>query len=209
MNRRARENCPAAPLVKAVIDRIVSAVLLVLAAPLCLLIAVAIKSSSRGPVLFRQVRCGHKGSEFVTLKFRTMLNDAEARLEPLLARSDVAPPVFKIMNDPRVTRVGYVLRRTSLDELPQLLNVLHGEMSLVGPRPPLPKEVTQYGSRELKRLSVKPGMTCLWQVSGRSLLPFEIWIELDLQYIENWSLWLDLKIALKTIPAVLSMKGAC
>jgi len=142
------------------------------------------------------------------LKFRSMRVDAEAQLEALRARNEVSGPVFKIRRDPRVTRVGAFLRRTSLDEFPQFINVLLGDMSVVGPRPPIPGEVSQYRRWHRRRLSVKPGITCLWQISGRSNIGFERWMELDLEYIDNWSLWGDLAICLKTVPAVLSSRGA-
>jgi lipopolysaccharide/colanic/teichoic acid biosynthesis glycosyltransferase len=148
------------------------------------------------------------GREFVLYKFRSMYRDAEARLEALRSRNEVSGPVFKMRDDPRVTRVGRFLRRTSIDELPQLLNVVRGDMSLVGPRPPIPSEVRQYQRWHRRRLSVKPGITCTWQVSGRSRIGFERWMELDLDYIDNWSLWSDVKILARTVPAVLSGRGA-
>jgi lipopolysaccharide/colanic/teichoic acid biosynthesis glycosyltransferase len=137
-----------------------------------------------------------------------MYRDAEARLEALRSRNEVSGPVFKMKDDPRVTRVGRFIRRTSIDELPQLLNVVRGDMSLVGPRPPIPAEVRQYQRWHRRRLSVKPGITCTWQVSGRSRIGFERWMELDLDYIDNWSLWSDVKILARTVPAVLSGRGA-
>ena len=176
--------------------------------PLCLVVALLIKFDSPGPVLFVQRRSGLRGRTFPFLKFRTMYTDAEAKVEALRARNEVSGPVFKIKNDPRVTRVGKTLRKYSIDELPQLLNVLVGHMSLVGPRPPIPKEVGHYELGERRRLSVRPGLTCLWQVNGRSLIPFEEWMRLDLEYIDSWSLALDLKILLQTVPAVLSARGA-
>jgi len=137
-----------------------------------------------------------------------MYADAEHRMEELRASNEVSGPVFKMRSDPRVTRVGLLLRRTSLDELPQLFNVLRGEMSLVGPRPPLPKEVAQYTPTDMVRLSVKPGLTCLWQISGRSTVGFADWMELDREYVRNMSLWLDLSILFRTVGAVLNMRGA-
>jgi exopolysaccharide biosynthesis polyprenyl glycosylphosphotransferase len=202
---------PTAPLalfVKRVLDVAVASVGLVLAAPLWPLVAVAIRLGSRGPVLYRQVRCGVHGRRFVLLKFRTMVADAE-KLQSEVAHLNVMDgPVFKAPTDPRVTPVGRLLRRSSLDELPQLLNVLKGDMSLVGPRPAIPEEVEMYLPWQRRRLAMKPGITCLWQISGRSQLDFATWMELDLAYIDSWSLWLDLKILLLTVPAVFSGRGA-
>jgi exopolysaccharide biosynthesis polyprenyl glycosylphosphotransferase len=189
-------------------DVLASAAALVLLTPLFLLVAVAIKLDSPGPVFFRQRRVGLNGRAFTFHKFRSMRLDAEAQLAALRAQNEVGGPVFKMRNDPRVTRVGRFIRRTSLDELPQFWNVLRGEMSIVGPRPPLPAEVRQYARWQRRRLSVKPGITCTWQVSGRSGIDFEQWMELDLDYIDNWSLWRDVEIVFKTIPAVLRTRGA-
>lgn len=203
---------PAAPFplfLKRLLDIVVSALLLLVLSPLLLLIAVVIRLTSAGPVLFRQTRCGLSQRRFTLLKFRTMVRDAEHRLEEVAHLNEVAGPAFKSKRDPRVTGVGRLLRRLSLDELPQLINVLKGDMSLVGPRPPLPEEVDRYRRWQRRRLSMKPGLTGLWQVSGRAGIDdFDRWIELDLEYIDQWSLSLDLKILLKTIPAVLSARGA-
>jgi lipopolysaccharide/colanic/teichoic acid biosynthesis glycosyltransferase len=158
--------------------------------------------------LFRQIRCGLNGRVFTLYKFRTMVADAEHRRGELQHLNEMAGPVFKLRRDPRVTLLGRFLRRFSLDELPQLWNVLRGDMSLVGPRPPIPEEVAQYQRWQRRRLSMKPGLTCLWQISGRNDLDFDRWMQLDLEYIDSWSPTLDLKILLKTIPAVLSGKGA-
>ena len=171
-------------------------------------IALAIKSGSRGPVLFKQRRVGKEGREFTSYKFRTMVDDAEKQLKGLRKKNEASGPVFKIKNDPRITKVGRFLRKTSLDEVPQFWNVLKGDMSLVGPRPPLPSEVKQYDRTERRRLTVKPGITGPWQVSGRSDVSFDEWVKLDLYYIQNWSLLLDLTILLKTVAAVLSRRGA-
>ncbi len=176
--------------------------------PFVLLIALLIKLTSRGPVLFKQVRVGHGGRHFWCYKFRSMCADAEAKKQSLIHLNEASGPVFKIKHDPRVTPIGRYLRKSSLDELPQLINVLRGDMSIVGPRPPLPVEVETYGPRERQRLSVLPGLTCLWQVSGRSNISFEHWIELDLLYIETMSFTNDLKIVLKTVPAVVTGSGA-
>ena len=177
-------------------------------APLWALIALAIRLDSPGPVLFRQERVGRDESRFQVLKFRSMRQDADHIVHELLPQNEATGPLFKMRNDPRLTRVGRVLRRWSLDELPQLWNVLRGEMSIVGPRPPLPREVDQYEPWHRRRLEVAPGLTGLWQVSGRSEVPFHDMVRLDLQYIRNWSLALDLEILLRTIPAVLSTRGA-
>jgi lipopolysaccharide/colanic/teichoic acid biosynthesis glycosyltransferase len=173
-----------------------------------LLIAIAVKLDSKGPALFRQTRVGKGGKKFVFYKFRSMFENAEQIRDSLMHLNEADGPVFKIRHDPRVTRVGHFLRRTSLDELPQLMNVLKGDMSLVGPRPPLPCEVEKYSSLQWRRLKVPPGVTCIWQISGRSEVPFDRWIEMDLEYIRGQSLWLDFKILLKTIPAVLLQRGA-
>ncbi|GAA0739020.1 sugar transferase [Dactylosporangium roseum] len=195
-------------LVKAIFDRIGALLLLILTSPLLAGLALAVRAESKGPVLFRQVRVGKDGREFVIFKFRTMHLDAEARLAELRHLNEVDGALFKLRNDPRVTRVGRLLRKFSLDELPQLLNVLGGSMSLVGPRPPLPEEVAVYPDDARRRLAVRPGMTGLWQVSGRSDLSWDEAVRLDLQYVENWSLSLDLVIMLRTLSAVTRGAGA-
>jgi exopolysaccharide biosynthesis polyprenyl glycosylphosphotransferase len=197
-----------ARLVKEVVDRVGAAVLLVVCAPLLAAVAVAIRWDSPGPVLFRQVRVGRDGRHFTMYKFRTMYVDAEQRLSEIRHLNEHDGVLFKIRGDPRVTRVGRWLRRLSLDELPQLVNVLRGDMSLVGPRPPLPSEVAAYPDDMHRRLVVKPGITGLWQVSGRSDLSWEETIRLDLRYVENWSLTLDLVIMLRTLTAVWRGAGA-
>ena len=205
-------NTPGAPFpifIKRLVDLLVSMAGLVVLSPLLAMTAVTIKLGSRGPVLFTQVRCGLNGRRFTLFKFRTMAVGAEEQLDEVAHLNEVNGPAFKARRDPRVTPVGRLLRHLSIDELPQLVNVLMGQMSLVGPRPPLPEEVTRYQRWQLRRLSMKPGMTGLWQVSGRAGLDdFNRWIALDLAYIDQWSLWLDLKIMLKTVPAVLLAKGA-
>jgi exopolysaccharide biosynthesis polyprenyl glycosylphosphotransferase len=194
--------------IKRAIDLVLSAVAVVALAPLFLLIALLIKLDSRGPVLFRQERVGFNRRHFHALKFRTMVDGAERQQGALEALNEAEGPVFKIRNDPRVTRVGRWLRRLSLDELPQLFNVLRGDMSLVGPRPLPLRDVDRIDVKAHKRrFSVRPGITCLWQVNGREPR-FEEWIKADMDYIDNWSLGLDLRIILKTIPAVLSGRGA-
>jgi exopolysaccharide biosynthesis polyprenyl glycosylphosphotransferase len=189
-------------------DFLIAATLLVVLSPLMLLIAAAVKFTSPGPVFYGQSRVGLYGRKFRLVKFRTMIEGAEDKLWEIRHLNEMKGPVFKMRNDPRVTSLGRFLRRASLDELPQLWNVMKGEMSLVGPRAPLPEEVQYYALRERRRLSVKPGITCLWQVSGRSDIDFQKWMEMDLQYIDNWSFWLDILIMLKTIPAVFTGRGA-
>ena len=194
--------------IKRVIDLAGAIVLLIVGSPFLSLISLAIAIDSPGPVLFRQTRTGIDGKLFEMFKFRSMWKGAEQELQNLLESNEATGPMFKMKEDPRVTRVGRFLRRTSLDELPQLLNVLRGEMSLVGPRPPIPSEVEDYLPWHRKRLDVPPGLTGLWQVSGRSLLSFDDQVLLDIYYIENWSIWLDLKILLRTIPQVITGDGA-
>ncbi|MBI4446281.1 MAG: sugar transferase [Acidobacteria bacterium] len=193
---------------KRVLDCTIGLFLLILLSPLFLFLAILVKATTKGPVFYRQTRCGLYGRKFTLIKFRTMIQGAEDRLWEIKHLNEMGGPVFKMRNDPRVTRVGRWLRKSSLDELPQLWNVIKGEMSLVGPRAPLPEEVRHYSSKQRRRLSVKPGITCLWQVSGRNDINFDEWMELDLQYIDNWSFWLDMRIILKTIPVVFTGKGA-
>ena len=193
---------------KRAMDIVISLAAIVLLSPLLLLIALLVKFTSHGPIIFRQQRSGLGGSEFTCLKFRSMCQDAEHKREEIAHLNEASGPVFKIKNDPRVTPVGRVIRKLSLDELPQLFNVLSGEMSIVGPRPPLPSEVATYSEREQRRLSVKPGITCLWQISGRSDVSFDRWVELDIEYIETMSFWNDVSIFLWTFPAVLTARGA-
>ena len=195
-------------LIKRAIDVAGAVVGLTLGAPLLLLIGLIIRLDSPGPVIFRQTRVGSGGKLFEMFKFRSMREGAEAEQEQLQVLNEADGPLFKIREDPRLTRVGRFLRRTSLDELPQLGNVLRGEMSLIGPRPPTPNEVEGYQEWHRRRLDGRPGMTGLWQVSGRSLLSFDETVLLDIYYIENWSLWLDFKIMLRTIPQVLFGEGA-
>ena len=195
--------------VKGGIDRLAAVLILAVLAVPMLIIAGAVKLSSPGPVLVRQVRVGRFGRPFTFFKFRSMTEDAEQVRDGLEAHnSHDAPTIFKIKRDPRITSVGSFLRRTSLDELPNLFNVVRGEMSLIGPRPPLPREVAHYQPRHLQRLAATPGMTGMWQVHGRSELTFDEMVELDLQYIERWSLWLDLAILIKTPLVVVNGRGA-
>jgi exopolysaccharide biosynthesis polyprenyl glycosylphosphotransferase len=195
-------------LAKRAFDVVVAAAVLLVAAPLLLLAAVAVKLDSRGPVLYRQERVGRRGRRFTMLKIRSMAADADARRAALAAANEADGPLFKVRHDPRVTRVGRLLRRLSLDELPQLVNVLRGEMSLVGPRPALPSEVVQWEPELFERLRVPPGITGLWQVQGRSESRFSDYRRWDLYYVDNWSLLHDVAILLRTIPAVLSRRGA-
>ncbi|MDQ3485259.1 MAG: sugar transferase [Actinomycetota bacterium] len=193
---------------KRTFDVISSALIIVMILPLLALIAAAVKASDRGPVLFRQTRIGRDGREFACLKFRSMVVDAEVRLENLHREHGYEKGLFKVKDDPRITGTGRILRRLSLDELPQLVNVLRGEMSLVGPRPPLPTEVAAYEPDTLRRLHVRPGITGLWQVSGRSDLSWDETVRLDLYYIDNWSMMQDLSILAKTLHAVAGKRGA-
>lgn len=189
-------------------DLVLSIVGLILISPLLLIVAVSIKLDSKGPVMIKQRRIGKNGAPFNMYKFRSMVENAEQLQVELTTQNEADGPVFKIKNDPRVTRVGRFIRKYSIDELPQLLNVVLGHMSLVGPRPPLPKEVEQYTDYEWRRLDIRPGITGLWQINGRSDLPFEEWVKLDLYYIEHWSFGLEMKILFKTLPIVIKGTGA-
>ncbi len=196
-------------MIKRLLDIVSSLALLVILAPLLAFVGLLIKMTSKGPVLFRQERVGLNKRRFLIYKFRTMVPDAEARLAQLERLNEASGPVFKIKNDPRITSVGTWLRRTSIDELPQLLNVLKGDMSLVGPRPLPVRDFQGFGKDwQRRRFCVRPGITCLWQVQGRGSIGFEQWMKLDMQYLDEWSLWLDLKIMARTIPAVLKGSGA-
>jgi len=195
--------------IKRAIDIAVSFIALVILLPFFIIVPILIKLTSRGPVFFAQERSGLNSRRFYVYKFRTMRVGAEQELEALMEKNEMKGPVFKIKDDPRLTPVGKFLRHTSIDELPQLWNVLKGDMSLVGPRPPIPQEVAGYDNWQRRRLSMRPGITCLWQVNGRNkITDFNDWAHLDLQYIDSWSLWLDLRILLKTIPVVLFRIGA-
>ncbi len=196
------------PVLKTVMDRTLAALGVLVLSPLLLAIALAVRLSSRGPVLYRNQRIGQGEVPFVMWKFRTMYADADARKAELAAQNERDGPVFKMRSDPRVTRVGRLLRRTSLDELPQLANVLRGEMSLVGPRPPLAEEVARYTAVERRRLSVRPGMTGLWQISGRCELSWDEALQLDLQYVDNWSFTSDIDVMVRTLRAVVDGRGA-
>ncbi|MCX5815517.1 MAG: sugar transferase [Proteobacteria bacterium] len=194
--------------IKRLIDIVLSGILIILCAPLWIIVSFLIKRDSSGPVFFIQERVGKNGRLFPMYKFRSMVTGADKMQVHLTHLNEMDGPVFKIKDDPRLTRIGKFLRRTSLDELPQLFNVLMGNMSLVGPRPPILKEVLLYHPWQRKRLSVTPGVTCLWQVTGRNEIKFDEWMKLDMQYIDNWSLLLDIKILFMTIKAVISRRGA-
>lgn len=197
------------PMVKRSFDIAVSLLLLLLLSPVFLLIAALVKMDG-GPVIFAQTRVGQFGREFKMFKFRSMCVDAEARLQEVLAKNRHATGVtFKLENDPRITRIGRWIRKFSLDELPQIYNVFIGDMSLVGPRPPVPREVKLYSLADRRRLAVMPGITCIWQISGRSEIDFAGQVKLDVGYIENRDFWTDLKILALTVPAVVRAKGAC
>jgi exopolysaccharide biosynthesis polyprenyl glycosylphosphotransferase len=195
-------------LVKRIIDVVASTIALIVSVPLMLIVALAIKFDSKGPIFFQQQRLGEKERPFKCIKFRSMRVGAEEEQETLRDLNEADGPLFKIKDDPRLTRIGRIIRRTSLDEFPQFINVLRGEMSLIGPRPPVPSEVESYKSWQRKRLAVKPGLSGLWQVSGRSDLTFDEMCLLDIYYIENWSLWLDVRIILRTIPQIFFGRGA-
>jgi len=195
-------------IVKRWIDVFGSFFLLLLTFPILLIVTVAIRVTSPGPILYTHERIGRDGRPFRMFKFRSMRVQAHEDRGEISHLNEAGGPVFKIRDDPRITGVGRVLRKLSLDELPQLLNVMRGDMSLVGPRPPLPEEYATYGPRERRRMAVSPGITCIWQVSGRSDLDFDTWVDMDLEYIESWTIREDLKLLLLTIPAVLSGRGA-
>ncbi|HEX8699466.1 MAG TPA: exopolysaccharide biosynthesis polyisoprenyl-phosphate hexose-1-phosphate transferase EpsZ [Myxococcaceae bacterium] len=202
------EPAPHQQAIKRLFDISSSAVALVVLSPLLLTVAALIKLTSRGPIFFKQKRVGLHGKTFEMLKFRSMVVNAEELKAKLEALNEQTGPVFKMKNDPRITGIGRFIRKYSIDELPQLINVLRGEMSVVGPRPPLPKEVEKYAAWQRRRLSVRPGLTCIWQVSGRNQISFEEWMYLDMQYIDNWTLMTDLGLILKTVPVVVTGRGA-
>ncbi|MBX7097204.1 MAG: sugar transferase [Myxococcaceae bacterium] len=199
---------PSQMAIKRLFDIVASAVALWLLFPLLAGVAIIIKLTSRGPIFFKQVRTGLHGKPFNMLKFRSMVVNAEELKAKLEKLNEQSGPVFKMKNDPRVTRIGRFIRKFSIDELPQLINVLRGDMSVVGPRPPVPPEVAKYEAWQRRRLSVRPGLTCIWQVSGRNQISFEQWMYLDMQYIDHWSLKGDINLILKTVPVVLTGRGA-
>jgi exopolysaccharide biosynthesis polyprenyl glycosylphosphotransferase len=204
---KSKMGTPTQLAIKRAIDIVGSAVGLILTMPVFIAATIAIKLQDGGPLFFRQQRIGKGGRRFSCYKFRSMCVDAESRRPALQAINQVDGPVFKAANDPRITPVGRFLRKYSLDELPQLINVLKGDMSLVGPRPPVPDEVAQYSWWQRRRISVRPGLTCVWQVSGRNTVSFEKWMEMDMFYIDNWSLWMDFKLMMRTMPAVVKGTG--
>lgn len=194
---------------KRLMDIVGASLGLLIASPIMLVVAILIKlEDPKGPIFFSQIRNGAYPTTFKMYKFRSMYIDAEERLQELMHLNEQSGPAFKIKDDPRITKVGKFIRKTSLDELPQLFNVLKGDMSLVGPRPAIPREVEQYTSYQKQRLFVKPGLTCIWQVSGRNNIGFDEWVELDIEYIKTRNLWLDIKLILLTIPAMLGDENA-
>ncbi|MBU1109750.1 MAG: sugar transferase [Candidatus Riflebacteria bacterium] len=203
-----REEAPVRLAIKRLCDIVISATMLILLSPIFIFTAILIKLFMPGQVLFSQTRSGKNCCTFKLLKFRSMIADAEAFREDLEAQNEAEGPVFKIKDDPRITALGKFIRKFSIDELPQLWNVLKGDMSLVGPRPPIPAEVDKYEPWQLRRLDMRPGLSCIWQVSGRNKISFNDWMKMDLYYVDNWSLWLDFKILLRTVPAVLTGEGA-
>ena len=194
--------------IKRTIDIVCSFVGILVLSPLFIIIAIIIKFTSKGPVFFSQKRVGRNGKEFDMYKFRSMVVNAEELKEKLAAQNEMSGPMFKMKDDPRVTKVGKFIRKTSLDELPQLWNILKGDMSLVGPRPSLPKEVAQLDEWMYKRLEVKPGLTCYWQVSGRNNIDFEDWMKLDIKYVEERNFWIDIKLIFKTVFVLFGDKNA-
>lgn len=194
---------------KRALDVIASFLGLVILSPILLIVAILIKLESKGPAIFSQSRIGLNGKEFKMYKFRSMVQNAEELKEKLAKQNEMSGPMFKMKNDPRVTKVGKFIRKTSIDELPQLLNILKGDMTLVGPRPSLPREVEKFESWMLKRLEVKPGLTCYWQVSGRNNIDFYEWMKLDLKYVNDMGFWLDIKLIFKTVTVLFGDKNAC
>lgn len=207
MHEFKMEKKPVYEFFKRATDIVAAGLATIVLSPLFLAVAVAVKSDG-GPVFFSQTRIGKDGVPFKMYKFRSMCVDAEAKLAELQSQNEKEGPIFKMENDPRVTKVGRFIRRTSLDELPQLLNIVKGDMSIVGPRPPLENEVAQYGNYELQRLKVCPGLTCIWQCSGRSDVSFDTWMDMDMEYIKKRGYFFDWKLIFKTIPAVLKGEGA-
>lgn len=194
--------------IKRLIDIVFSFIGVIVLSPLFIIIAIIIKFTSKGPVFFSQKRVGRDGKEFKMYKFRSMVVNAEELKEKLAAQNEMSGPMFKMKDDPRVTKVGKFIRKTSIDELPQLFNVLKGDMSLVGPRPSLPKEVAQFEDWMYRRLEVKPGLTCYWQVSGRNNIDFEDWMKLDIKYVDERSTWIDIKLIFKTVGVLFGDKNA-
>ena len=204
----SRESFSLYEICKRVMDILGSGCGLVLLSPVIIIVAILVKFSSKGPVFFSQKRVGKNGKVFEMYKFRSMVVNAEELKEKLAAQNEMSGPMFKMKDDPRVTKVGRFIRKTSLDELPQLWNILKGDMSLVGPRPSLPKEVAQFETWMNKRLWVKPGLTCYWQVSGRNNIDFEDWMKLDCKYVDERNLWIDIKLIFKTVGVLFGDKNA-
>ena len=194
--------------IKRIIDIVASFIGLILLSPLILIVSILIKLESKGEVIFKQKRVGLNGKEFYMYKFRSMVINAEELKEQLESQNEMSGPMFKIKDDPRITKVGKFIRKTSIDELPQLINVIKGDMSLVGPRPSLPKEVEKFEQWMMERLEVKPGLTCIWQISGRNNIDFEDWMKLDIKYVRERSFKLDMKLILKTVLVLLGDKNA-
>ena len=194
--------------IKRIIDIVASFIGLILLSPLILIVSILIKLESKGEVIFKQKRVGLNGKEFYMYKFRSMVINAEELKEQLESQNEMSGPMFKIKDDPRITNVGKFIRKTSIDELPQLINVIKGDMSLVGPRPSLPKEVEKFEQWMMERLEVKPGLTCIWQISGRNNIDFEDWMKLDIKYVRERSFKLDMKLILKTVLVLLGDKNA-
>jgi len=194
--------------IKRIIDLVFSILGIILLSPIMLITAIAIKIESKGPVIFSQIRVGKDGKHFKMYKFRSMVQNAEELKEKLLSQNEMSGPMFKMKEDPRITKVGKFIRKTSIDELPQLFNVIKGDMSLVGPRPNLPKEVAQFSEYHKLKLKAKPGLTCYWQVMGRNSIGFEEWMELDIKYIRERSIWLDLKLIFRTFFVLFGDKNA-
>ena len=194
--------------IKRIIDIVASFTGLILLSPLILIVSMLIKLESKGEVIFKQKRVGLNGKEFYMYKFRSMVINAEELKEQLESQNEMSGPMFKIKDDPRITKVGKFIRKTSIDELPQLINVIKGDMSLVGPRPSLPKEVKKFEQWMMERLEVKPGLTCIWQISGRNNIDFEDWMKLDISYVEDRNLWIDIKLIFKTVGVLFGDKNA-
>lgn len=195
-------------IIKRVTDVLFAIIGIICLLPVLLLIAILIKVDSKGPIIFKQKRVGYKGKEFEMYKFRSMIVNAEELKERLVAQNEMSGPMFKMKEDPRVTKIGRIIRKTSLDEIPQLINVIRGEMSLVGPRPSLPNEVKEFQGWMMKRLDVRPGLTCYWQVSGRNDIDFEEWMKLDVKYVEECNILVDIKLILKTVLVLFGDKHA-
>ena len=194
--------------IKRIIDVVASFTGLILLSPLILIVSILIKLESKGEVIFKQKRVGLNGKEFYMYKFRSMVINAEELKAELESQNEMSGPMFKIKDDPRITKIGKFIRKTSIDELPQLINVIKGDMSLVGPRPSLPKEVKKFEQWMMERLEVKPGLTCIWQVSGRNNIDFEDWMKLDISYVEDRNLWIDIKLIFKTVLVLFGDKNA-